>query len=451
MTSDKLNPLEWRAASGLSLIFAMRMLGLFMIVPVFTLYGSQYQGYTPALAGLAIGAYGLTQALLQIPMGMWSDRAGRHLVISVGLLLFIAGSVVAAVSDHIYGVIAGRAMQGAGAIASAIMALAADVTREQQRTKVMAMIGGFIGLSFTLAITLGPYISAHWGITSVFWLTAAGGMLALAILWLWVPRVAFVAGEPVAQWHRVCQFVKAPQLMRLNAGVFVIHMSMTALFVSLPGQLELDKAAHWQLYLPVLAIAFVSMLPLMFWAIRRQQEKNALQLSAAFLIVALLMLWQNVNSLYGFALALWLFFVGFNYMEANLPALLSRQVLPFEKGSAMGLYSSSQFLGAFVGGSLAGELLQLGGPTAVYLAAAVAVAAWLWLATAMKIPPRSWQITRQLPATSEYMADKLVEEIQQLPGVLEATVLWQQQQAYLRVIKDKWNEQAFEQLLARYR
>lgn len=390
----KLSAVEVRAATSLGGIFALRMLGLFMILPVFSLYAHTLTGFTPMLTGIAIGVYGLTQALLQIPFGLLSDRIGRKRVIVIGLLIFALGSVVAAVSSSIYGVIAGRALQGAGAISAAIMALLADLTRVETRTKAMALLGGSIGMAFTAALVLGPVFNGWIGVPGIFWLTA--GLALLGII-----ATRYVVPQPAAShFHRdaepiPAQFGRAlsdPQLLRLDFGIFTLQLLITANFVVLPlilrDSLHLNPAHHWWLYLPVLLLAVVAMFPFIRLAERHGHMK------AVFLGAILTMGVSDAGlavfhqQIFQVALLLFLFFTGFNLMEASLPSLVSRLAPPDSKGTAMGVYSTSQFLGAFIGGGFGGWLLGHSGAAGVFDGCAVAAGIWLLVAAGMRAPQR---------------------------------------------------------------
>jgi MFS family permease len=383
-----MTPLERRATLGLSLIFALRMLGLFMILPVFALYAGDLKGVTPQTLGLALGIYGLSQALLQLPFGLISDRLGRKPVIIAGLLVFAAGSVLAAQAHDIYWVIAGRALQGAGAIGAVINALLADLTREQVRTTAMALLGISIGACFLLAMVLGPLLNAWISVPGIFWLTAAMGLMGIGVLLLWVPAAPPVtlSDEPHS-WRELARVLSSTELLRLDGGIFILHAILTSLFVAVPLALRdagLDGQHHWQVYLPVMLLSIGLLLPLL------KQSEGPGQLKPVFLACILLLGLAQL----GFAflphgqwmlgVLLLVFFTGFNLLEAMLPSLISRQAPAGHRGAAMGVYSSLQFLGTFCGGALGGLVLGRTGVTGVFLLSAGLALAWLGLAMAMR-------------------------------------------------------------------
>ncbi|MCB1676518.1 MAG: MFS transporter [Halioglobus sp.] len=384
--------LERRTVSSLALLYSFRMLGLFMVLPLLALYAADLPGATPTLIGLALGVYGLTQALLQIPFGWLSDQVGRKPVIVGGLVLFALGSALAASADSIYGIVLGRTLQGAGAIASTVMALVADLTREEQRTKAMAVVGMSIGLSFAVALVLGPLVAAAGGLSAVFWVTAALAVIGMAIVLLLVPTPPAIGidhAEVGARAGLIGRSLRDGALARLNFGVFTLHFTLMACFLVVPAFLEqvvgLDRDSHWQVYLPALVLSIAGMLPLMIMAERGGRPRQAFLLGIGLFLIAVAALgWSGAPLV--FYLALWLFFVGFNYLEATLPSLVSKTVFPGGKGTAMGIYSTCQFLGAFAGGAAGGWLLQHAGVAAL-IGACLALAALWWLL--------AWRAARQ--------------------------------------------------------
>ncbi|MBV7315263.1 MFS transporter [Shewanella sp. NIFS-20-20] len=438
MAANGLSATEKKVAFSLASVFGLRMMGLFMIMPVFALYGQHLTGFSPLWVGIAIGAYGLTQAVLQIPMGILSDKMGRKPVIIAGLVVFAIGSVIAAMSDSIYGVVFGRAVQGMGAIAAAVLALAADLSRDEQRTKVMAIIGMCIGLSFALSLLMGPIVAEHMGLTGLFGLTAVLALVGIAIVYLLVPTPITQApkGDILAAPAKIKQLLKNPQLVRLDAGIFLLHLILTAVFVALPLDLVdagLAKEQHWLLYFPAFIGAFILMVPLIIISAKKKSARGMFQVALGLLLAALLLLAAFPLTLWVLALAVLLFFTGFNYLEASLPSLIAKFCPVGEKGTAMGVYSTSQFLGAFCGGLLGGGAYQLLGASGVFLLAAALVVLWLLLTLGMTNPVmlKSYTLAAEVNNTSD--AQRLAQQLSELDGVAEAIVVLEEKVAYLKV------------------
>ena len=388
MNANALSATEKRVALSLSFVFFLRMLGLFILLPVLALAGGAYHDATPQLLGLALGIYGLTQAGLQIPFGMLSDRYGRKPIIVLGLAIFIAGSLLAALADSVYGLILGRALQGAGAVAAAIIALAADLSSEQARTRVMALIGISIGLAFCIAFVLGPLLYAAIGLAGLFYLGAALGGLAILILLLAVPTPTPPApsgggARPGGHWRDLKAVLTHGGLLRLNYSIFTSHLILMANFVVVPVALRdyagLETAAHWRLYLAVLFLSLFIMAPFIMLSERRHKAR------LCFILGIVLILLAQAGLLFFHAgyliIAAWLtlFFGAFNYLEAFLPSEVSRRVAPDKKGAALGLYSSAQFIGIFIGGLAGGLLHQRLGIGAVHLFCLLMALCWLLL------------------------------------------------------------------------
>ncbi|WP_273151972.1 MFS transporter [Methylophaga thiooxydans] len=436
--TTSMTALEKRSISGLSLIFALRMLGLFMILPVFSLSAQQYSGSTPMLIGLAIGAYGLTQALLQIPFGMLSDRIGRKRVITISLLLVAAGSAVAAMAETIEMVIAGRLLQGSGAIAAAVMALTADLTRDEQRTKAMASIGISIGLSFSIALATGAALE-HWiGLSGIFWATALLAIMGLVVLHYWVPTphrcVSHRDIEPVPK--QFIKVLKNPQIMRMVISIMVLHLLLTTSFFALPLALQngagLDKSQHALIYLPILLVAFITMVPFIIIAEKKRKMKAVFIGAIATLGIAELGWALIPNSLVAILFSLWLFFTAFNILEASLPSLMSK-LSPLEnKGTAMGIYSSAQFIGAFIGGALAGSLYTRFGLEGIFGASAILIVFWLILILPMQAPRHFSSRIIHLNNSAMLNTDHIVEQLNAIKGVKETIVVLEEQVAYVK-------------------
>ncbi len=438
MQSAQMTPLERRAAVSLAGIFGLRMLGLFMIMPVFALYAEHLEGVTPLLVGIAIGAYGLTQALLQIPFGMLSDRFGRKPVITAGLLIFAAGSVVAAMATTIEGVILGRALQGAGAIAAAVMALAADLTREEHRTKAMAIIGMTIGMSFLVAMIGGPVLNQFVGVPGIFWLTAVLALGGIAVVHLWVPRPAR------CRFHRDTQPVPAQfaqvladrQLLRLDLGILILHTAMTASFVVIPLALRdagFAPADHWQLYLGVMVLGMAASIPFIIIAEKKRRMKAVFVGAVAALALSEVGLAEFHGSFAVMAILLWLFFSAFNLLEATLPSLIAKIAPAESKGTAMGVYSSSQFVGAFIGGAAGGWIHGAYGFGGVFAFCAALILLWLGLAATMREPPYLSTRMINLGSVDTQRASELEAALAQVTGVAAVAVDAEEGIAYLKV------------------
>jgi predicted MFS family arabinose efflux permease len=387
-----MNESERRAAGSLAAVFAVRLLGLFMIYPVFEAYARGLRHATPAMIGLALGAYGLTQGLLQIPFGLLSDRIGRKTMITIGLLLFAAGSVVAARAGSLDGVLFGRILQGAGAVGSVILALVADLTRPEVRTRAMAMVGVTIGLAFVVAIVLGPVLNALIGVPGIFWLTAVLALVGIAITLGAVPQPErlVVQREAEAVPALFARVLKDRELLRLNVGIFSLHAILTATFLAVPAVLAATfgtaASREWIIYLPVLAVSVALMVPAIILAERRGLMKEVFIAAIAVLLASILALGFAGHEAVTVLVALALFFAAFNSMEAMLPSLVSRFAPPDAKGTAMGIYSSLQFIGIFIGGALGGLALSWGGARGVFVFSALIALVWLGTAFAMPRP-----------------------------------------------------------------
>jgi len=353
--------IERRAIITVASIFSLRMLGLFMVYPVFAIYAFQLRNSTPVLVGLALGIYGLTQALFQIPFGFASDRLGRKPLIMFGLSLFILGSVIAALSDSIYGVVIGRCLQGMSAIGSVMMALVADLTRETVRARAMAVMGITIGLSFALAMVLGPVLGDWAGVQGIFWLMAVFGALAMLLLWVLVPDPNRSLGPDLTKPIRasLLKVLANQELLQLNLGVLVLHASLVALFLKIPGtlvELGFEGGTVWRFYLVLIVSSLLTAPPLLLWL----EKKTAANRKVGLLVFTLLLseggFYCFHKSMLGVGISLWMFFSAFNCLEASLPSLVSKLASSRERGTALGIYSSVQFIGLFLGGLAGGWL-----------------------------------------------------------------------------------------------
>ena len=446
---------EKRATWSLASVYALRMLGLFMILPVLPLFAEQLEGSTHALIGLAMGIYGLPQVLLQIPFGLLSDRFGRKKIILIGLSLFFVGSVIAALSSTIYGVLVGRAFQGAGAVSAVVMALVADLTQEVHRTKAMATIGVSIGASFGIGIVAGPIISGFGGVQMVFAATAVLTVLAML-------SVIYVVPNPQkSKLHSDAEFVpeqamnalKNPDLLRLDYGIFIQHLLLMAIFVVIPSLMRsagLGAGHEWMVYLPVFATSMAVIIPFIILAEKKRKMKPVFLAAVAVLALSTLGLAFLHNDLISIISLLWLFFCGFNLLEATLPSLISKTAPADLKGTAMGAYSSCQFMGLFLGGALGGWFNGRYGVEAVFLFCAVAAFSWLLVSLTMKPPRYLANMLISLENVSEQALNTFVAQLLEVAGVVEVTVHTEEEVAYLKVDSQQLNKEQLQVLLDQY-
>ncbi|MDI9246664.1 MFS transporter [Marinobacter sp. CHS3-4] len=434
-----MNALERRSVAALASVYAMRMLGLFMVMPVFVLLGSDLEGATPALIGLAIGIYGLGQAVLQIPFGMLSDRFGRKRMIYIGLALFAIGSLLAASAESIYVVIAGRILQGSGAIASVLMALLSDLTREEERTKAMATVGISIGLSFSLSLVLGPLLGAVFGLSGIFYVTAALAGIAVVIVHRLVPtphqHVSSADTQPARDM--LSRVLRDPRLLRLDYGIFALHLVLTAVFLVFPTLLQeqfgLPSSSHWWFYLTVMVTSFFAMVPFIIIGEKKRKMKPVLCGAIVLLTVATAAIGHVSHALLVAWGVLFFFFMAFNLLEASLPSLVSKESPAAAKGTAMGVYSTSQFLGAFLGGSLGGILLEHAGLQGVIWLMVGVLLIWLLVALTMPAPGYTGSFVVQLQHEAPAHFDDIDESLRRLPGVQDVVILEEADTAYLKV------------------
>ena len=377
-----LSPPERRAVATLAIIYAVRMLGLFLLLPVLALYAGSMPGGTPLLAGLAVGAYGLTQALLQIPFGVWSDRLGRRPVIAAGLLLHIGGSALGYFAATAWTLVIARTVQGMGAVSGPVMALLADRTRPASRTRAMAFIGMSIGLSFVISLVGGPLLAGKIGVSGIFALIGGLGVVALALILFAVPKDAARPAGPVRRsWREVL----TRRLLPYYAGIFILHLSLTATFIAVPHALRdvhgIAAPQHWKFYLAVFAASLALTVPLLLWSERSAKPARTVVAGALLLALAQGALALCYLHFLAMAVALVIFFGAFNFLEARLPSSLAGAAGEEMRGAALGVFSTCQFAGAFAGGILGGGLLGSAmGIPGVFLLAGLAAAAWLTVA-----------------------------------------------------------------------
>ena len=445
---DPMTASERRATVSLAGIFGLRMLGMFLILPVFALYAEQLPGGEDhTLIGLALGMYGLTQALLMIPFGMASDRFGRKPVIVVGLAIFALGSFLAAWAPDIHWVILGRALQGAGAISAAVTALLADLTREEKRTQAMAVIGSTIGLAFAFSLAAGPLIYRWIGVPGMFLATGILSLLAILVIRYYTPEPgpAVFHSDAEANPARLKDVLRHWELARLNWGIFALHAAQMAMFVVVPFALErsgnLDVEHHWQVYLPVLLLSFVFLVPAIIFGERRGRMKQVFVGTVALMLAAQVGLAFSLDAFWGIVVALLAYFVAFNILEAALPSLISKIAPPEAKGTAMGVYNTAQALGLFFGGMAGGWLAQHVGFNAVFLFCAGLMLIWLWLALGMKPPPRVRTQMLHIGPIDELEARRLATRLTVFAGVEAVSVLPQEGTVMLKVSQTGWDEE----------
>lgn len=449
-----MNPLELRASLGLAGVYALRMLGMFLILPVFALYATRLPGATsPTWIGIALGSYGLTQALLQLPLGMLSDRIGRKKVIYFGLLLFAIGSFVAASAHSIGWLIAGRIIQGAGAISAAVTALLADLTREENRTKAMAMIGMSIGTTFAVSLVLGPILGHLIGVDGIFVLTGVLTLMAMVGVKYIIPNPVISRFHSDAETNssRLRDVLHNPQLLRLNVGIFALHGAQMAMFVVIPFSLiqtaHLDKAHHWEVYLPVTVIGFILMVPAIIYGETRHRLKQVFVGAIALMTIAQLGMAFALTSFWLIVLWLTAYFIAFNILEATLPSLISKIAPADAKGTAIGVYNTAQSLGLFLGAALGGFLYSQAGSTGVFTFTGVMMLSWLLLAVTMRPPAAVKSVMFHIGENWNGNPAALSHQLARQKGVKEAIVMLDERVAYLKVAQKHWDEAAVKQLI----
>lgn len=458
-SSDNMTPAERRATLSLASIYGLRMFGMFLILPIFAIYASTLPDKPSSfMVGLALGAYGLTQALLQLPFGMASDKYGRKPMIYLGLAIFAVGSLVAALSSTIEGIIVGRALQGAGAVSAVVTALVADLTRDEHRTKAMATIGVTIGIAFSLSLIGGPILNQWVGVPGIFALTGVLTLVAIAV-------VRFVVPDPVhSHYHsdasatpvRLKGVLKNTQLLRLNYGIFALHAAQMAMFVVVPFAIVsasgLHENQHWQIYLPIVLASFVLMVPAIIYAEKQSQMKRVFIAAIAMMLLAQLMFSASIDYFWGIVASLTVYFVAFNVLEASLPSLISKIAPAAAKGTAMGVYNTAQSLGIFVGGALGGYLSHVYGFASVFIFCGVMMFLWLLLASSMQAPPAVRTKMYTMEASADQMTEEMVASVKnrlaKLTGVIEAAVLPQERTVILKIDKSyDWDDAQVYQLL----
>lgn len=455
-SQQRMTSTEKKATLGLSLVFAFRMLGMFMVLPVMSIYGQNLQQATPVLIGLAIGAYGYTQALLQIPLGIVSDRIGRMPIILAGLLVFVLGSVVAACADTIWGVIAGRVLQGMGAISAAVMALLSDLTREQHRTKAMAFIGMSIGASFAVAMISGPIIAFHFGLHGLFWFIAAMAATGFLLMLFVVPRPSQQFSRRDSSVAKADFFptLKDADLFRLDFSIAAVHMVMMANFMALPNilltEIGLPKDQHWWVYLVAFVSSALGMVPLIIYGEKKRQLRKVLFATVAILLACSVFFGLDHQSLWPLLIGIIVFFVAFNTIEAILPSMISKVAKAGAKGTAMGIFSTSQFLGAAIGASLGGLLIKWGGLSAVFIGSAVICVIWLIVLVRMKEPPHVTSMRFPLTA-GDTVANQLKQQLTAQQGIADVMLAPEESAVYIKFDKQYINSEQIANLINKFK
>ncbi|URQ61773.1 MFS transporter [Pantoea alhagi] len=452
MNDNKMTPVELRATWGLGTVFSLRMLGMFMVLPVLTTYGMALQGASEALIGLAIGIYGLAQAIFQIPFGLLSDRIGRKPLIVGGLLVFVLGSVIAASTTSIWGVILGRALQGSGAIAAAVMALLSDLTREQNRTKAMAFIGISFGVTFAIAMVLGPIITHAFGLHALFWMIAILASCGIVITLLVVPNAPHhvLNRESGMVKGSIREVLMQPRLLKLNIGIFCLHILLMSSFVALPGQFELagfPAEQHWKVYLITMLVAFVGVVPFIIYAEVKRRMKRVFICCVALILIAEIVLWGAGNHFWTLVIGVQIFFLAFNLMEAILPSLISKESPAGYKGTAMGIYSTSQFLGVAIGGSMGGWVFDRFDAQTVFLLGSIVATLWLLLSSTMQEPP--YVSSLRIVLSENALNDpRLEQKLKAQRGVSSVFIVPEERSAYIKIDSKVTSRVELEALIA---
>ena len=438
--SEKMTSSELRAVAGLASIYGLRMLGMFLILPIFAIYAETLEGGTDhTLIGLALGAYGLTQVLFQLPFGIASDKYGRKKMIYAGLILFVTGSIVAAIATDIYTVIIGRSIQGAGAVSAVVMALVADLTREEHRTKAMAIIGGTIGITFALSLVAGPILSHVIGVSGIFWLTALLSLLAIAVVKFWIPdpQQSHFHSDAQTAPAKIKDVLRDKQLLRLNFGTFSLHAAQMAIFIVVPFAFKetskMSSSDHWLVYLPVLIASFFLMLPAIIIGEKKAKLKEVFIGAVLLMLIAQTAFAFSIHHFWGIILCLLVYFTAFNILEASLPSLISKMSPAAFKGTAIGIHNTAQSMGIFLGATIGGYLSHHFNFSAVFAFCAILMFIWLLLSFGMKTPPSVKTKMYHLHECSELQAQNIAEQVKKLTGVYEAVAIAQENTLIVKI------------------
>lgn len=447
---EGLSAVEKKTLAGLSMIFAIRMFGLFIVFPVISLYARMLPGADPFWLGMALGGYGLSQALFQIPFGMLSDRFGRKTMIVLGLLIFAGGSVVAATAHTVMGLFIGRLIQGSGAVASVIIALMADLTREEFRTRAMAGIGVSIGLSFAVGMVVGPIVGAHYGVASLFWLTGYLSVAGIAIILFVVPspQGAVHKNEMELSLSQLGYVLKNPALLRIDISVFMLHLFLTAIFVSFPVLLHhyMPASNMWKVYLPVILGGMFLMVPGMIVAEKRKKLKMVYLLAIGLIVASFLVFLLGYQSEFGLIAGLTVFFIGFNLLEPLMPSIMTRFVRTRTRGTSSGVFNMSQFIGAFLGGALGGALVTIS-DEALFIG--LLVISILWFVIALGLTDPNLLETFERPVVHELTDPMpLVRQMGDMAGVIDCRYKESEKILWVKYLKDRISPEDLERKLA---
>lgn len=455
MSTERMSPFEMRASASLASIYGLRMLGMFLILPIFAIYAETLPNHPSHLMiGLALGAYGLTQAIFQLPFGMASDKYGRKRVIYFGLVIFAIGSLIAAIAQSIEMVIIGRAIQGAGAVSAAVTALVADLTREEHRTKAMAMIGGTIGVTFALSLIAGPALNQWIGVPGIFAMTGILTLMAILVVRFVVPDplVSRFHSDAEATTGKLKEVLGNTQLLRLNFGIFALHAAQMAMFIVVPFAIKetsnMGVNEHWKIYLPVLLMSFVLMVPAIIYGEKRAKLKRVFVGAITTMFLAQLLFAFSIHEFWGIVGSLFAYFIAFNILEASLPSIISKMAPAAAKGTAMGVYNTSQSLGVFVGGALGGYLSHYHGFASVFVFCSLLMGLWLIFALSMKTPPAVKSKMYHIKEISTVQGQLLSASLAAVTGVKEVVVLPDEGTVILKVdLQQGFDEEAVSKLL----
>ncbi len=451
-----MNSLELRASLGLAGIYALRMLGMFLIMPIFALYLQHLPGIDGdhTKIGYVMGAYALVQTVLQLPLGMLSDRIGRKKVIYAGLLIFAAGSLVSAIATNYETMLAGRCIQGAGAISAATMALLADLTREENRTKAMAMIGMSIGTTFAASLVISPILDRYIGLHGIFLLISALSILAIFGVRFIIPSpiISRAHSDTGTKTKHLPAVLKNSQLLRFNFGIFALHASQMAMFVTIPFALVktagLDKAHHWEVYLPVTVLGFLLMVPAIIYGEKKARLKQVFIGAIALMTAAQLGMALALDSFWQIVIWLGLYFIAFNILEATLPSLISKIAPADAKGTAIGVYNTAQSFGLFLGAAIGGSIYTHFGPAGVFSFTSLLMLAWLIASLSMEAPKAVKSVMFHIGEHWQGDALTLSRQLAAVAGVSEAIVVLEDRVAYLKVAQQGWHEDQVKALIA---